>query len=116
VDDVLKVSNAACQTIDPGDQKGDSRLEQVEQDLEFGSAAASGAARLLSTDHVAAGGLQRATLQAEVLGRSSRRGHSRRSALRCRQSRKILDVLRVSCQNALNNPIGAEFRLIASPR
>ena len=47
--------NAARQAIDPGHHKGVPRLEEVEQDLEFGSAAASRAARLLCPDHVAAG-------------------------------------------------------------
>jgi hypothetical protein len=54
-------------SIDPGDHKGVSRSEKVELDLAFGSAVASRAARLFSTDHVAAACLQRATLQAEVL-------------------------------------------------
>ena len=40
MDDVLKVSNAARQTINPGEHEGVPRLEKVEQDLEFGSAAA----------------------------------------------------------------------------
>ena len=47
--------------------EGVSRPKKVEQDLEFGAAAAAGAAGLFSADDVAAGCLQRATLQAEVL-------------------------------------------------
>jgi hypothetical protein len=67
MDDIPQVADAAGQTIDPGHHQGVSRPEKVEQDLELGAAAALRATGLLSSDHVAAGGLQRAPLQAEIL-------------------------------------------------
>src|SRR5205823_6652632 len=87
VDDVLQVPNAARQPIDPGYHKGVSGPEKVEQNFEFASAATARAARLFGPDHVAAGRLQRAPLQAEA---SSKDGHSRRSAWRS-SSQRVLD-------------------------
>jgi hypothetical protein len=82
--------------------------EEVEQNLEFGSAAAPRAVRLFRTDHVAAGGFQRAPLQADVL-------IDRRDAgiaigrHRGRLSQKLLDLPRLSCQNVLDNSIETEI-------
>jgi hypothetical protein len=101
----FRVVETVARTIDPGDHEGVSRAEKVEQDLQFGSSAASCAARLFGPDHLAAGRLQHATLQAKVLVDRRDSGIAVGRHWGCRPPQMILDVPRVTCQNSSNNSI-----------
>lgn len=67
IHDVLQILDAAREAIDPGHDQRVTLPREIEQRRQLGATGAAGAARLLSSNNVAASGAQRLLLQAEVL-------------------------------------------------